>query len=126
MLPFMFATGIENSSPTIGNGRIRRDQMEECGHYRWWKTDFELVAQLGVHTLRYGVPLHRAWLAPDRYDWDFADLAFGELRRMAIEPSPRAIRGSACTHPSTRCTCAPSFPRCSAGGTNRCATSAPT
>jgi len=29
MLPFMFATGIENSAPTIAHGRIRRDQMEE-------------------------------------------------------------------------------------------------
>lgn len=86
MLPFMFATGIESSSPTIANGRIRRDQMEECGHYRHWKQDLELVAQLGIRTLRYGVPLHRTWLGPDRYDWEFADQAFGELRRLGIAP----------------------------------------
>ena len=30
---FMFATGIECSYPTIDNGRIRRDMLEECGHY---------------------------------------------------------------------------------------------
>jgi beta-glucosidase/6-phospho-beta-glucosidase/beta-galactosidase len=86
MPPFMFATGIENSAPTIGNGRIRRDQMEECGHYRQWQTDLGLVAQLGIHTLRYGVPLHRTWLGPGRYDWEFADQAFGELRRLGITP----------------------------------------
>ena len=86
MLPFMFATGIENSAPTIGNGTIRRDQMEECGHYRQWKTDLGLVAQLGIHTLRYGVPLYRTWLGPGRYDWEFADQAFGELRRLGITP----------------------------------------
>jgi beta-glucosidase/6-phospho-beta-glucosidase/beta-galactosidase len=86
MLPFMFATGIENSAPTIGNGRIRRDQMEECGHYRQWQTDLGLVAQLGIRTLRYGVPLHRTWLGPGRYDWEFADQAFGELRRLGIAP----------------------------------------
>jgi len=86
MLKFMFATGIENSAPTIGQGRIRRDQMAECGHYRQWKTDLGLVAQLGIRTLRYGVPLHRTWLGPDRYDWEFADQAFGKLRRLGIDP----------------------------------------
>jgi beta-glucosidase/6-phospho-beta-glucosidase/beta-galactosidase len=86
MPPFMFASGIENSSPTIGNGLIRRDQMEECGHYREWKTDFDLATQLGIRTLRYGVPLHRTWLGPGRYDWEFADQAYGELRRLGIEP----------------------------------------
>ena len=27
---FMFATGVENSSPTIGDGRVRIDEIEEC------------------------------------------------------------------------------------------------
>lgn len=31
---FMFATGIENSNPTIHNGRTRIDELEKCGHYR--------------------------------------------------------------------------------------------
>lgn len=86
MIPFTFATGIENSSPTIGNGRIRRDQMAECGHYEHWRTDFALVHQLGLRALRYGVPLYRVWLGPGRYDWEFSDLAFAELRRLGIEP----------------------------------------
>lgn len=83
---FLFASGIENSNPTIGHGRIRRDQMEECGHYTHWRTDFALAAGLGIRTLRYGVPLHRSWLAPQRYDWEFADQAFAELRRLGIAP----------------------------------------
>ena len=41
MTYFLFATGIENSNPTIsggpGGGRIRRDQMAECGHYARWR-----------------------------------------------------------------------------------------
>jgi beta-glucosidase/6-phospho-beta-glucosidase/beta-galactosidase len=86
MIPFTFATGIENSSPTIAHGKIRRDQMAECGHYEHWRLDFELVRQLGIRTLRYGVPLYRIWRGPGRYDWDFADLAFGELRRLGITP----------------------------------------
>jgi beta-glucosidase/6-phospho-beta-glucosidase/beta-galactosidase len=84
--PFMFASGVENSNPTIEHGKIRRDQMEECGHYTHWRTDFALASQLGIRVLRYGVPLHRSWLGPERYDWAFADQAFAELRRLGIEP----------------------------------------
>lgn len=85
-LPFMFATGVENSAPTIENGKLRRHLMAECGHYEHWKTDFARTAELGVRWLRYGVPLYRTWLGPGRYDWEFADLAFAELRRLGIEP----------------------------------------
>ena len=40
--PFMFATGIENSYPTIEwDGRtVRRDGMELSGHYDQWRHDF--------------------------------------------------------------------------------------
>ena len=83
---FMFATGVENSYPTINNGRTRIDEMEKCGHYRHWLTDFGLLEDLGVHFLRYGPPIHKTWLGPDRYDWEFPDLAFGELRRLDAVP----------------------------------------
>lgn len=83
---FIFATGIENSIPTIRNGRVRVDEMEKCGHYRHWRTDFELVQQLGVCFLRYGPPLHRTWLGPDRYDWAFADETFRDLEERDIVP----------------------------------------
>ena len=47
---FLFATGIECSYPTIkrkaGGGRLRRDQLEECGHYEHWKKDLALVKDL--------------------------------------------------------------------------------
>ena len=45
---FMFATGIENSYPTIllPNGSTKRiDEMEKTGHYKYWKKDFELVKE---------------------------------------------------------------------------------
>ena len=82
----MFATGIENSYPTIDNGRLRVDQMEKCGHYRHWRTDFDLLEDLNIHTLRYGPPIHKTWLGQGRYDWEFSDLTFGELRRRNIIP----------------------------------------
>ena len=57
MVPaFMFATGVENSNPTIHNGRTRVDEMDRCGHYQKWRVDFEKVEELGLCFLRYGIP----------------------------------------------------------------------
>ena len=83
---FMFATGIENSYPTINNGRTRVDEMEKCRHYDLWQTDFQLVEDLGIRFLRYGPPIHRTWLGPDRYDWTFADQTFADIYRRDIAP----------------------------------------
>ena len=83
---FMFATGIECSDPTIAHGRIRRDQLDECGHYRHWKKDLRLVKDLGLKVLRYGLPYHRTHLGPGRYDWSFADDVLREIKRLGITP----------------------------------------
>jgi beta-glucosidase len=83
---FMFATGIENSAPTIDNGRTRVDEMAKCGHYEHWRTDFELVRDLDISFLRYGPPIHTTFLGPGRYDWEFADLTFGYLNRHDVVP----------------------------------------
>ena len=85
-LGFMFATGIENSIPTIQNGTVRMDEFEKCGHYTYWKKDFELVKELGINFLRYGPPLHKTFLGKDKYDWSFADETFAEIRRLDIVP----------------------------------------
>ena len=83
---FMFATGIECSDPTIEHGTVRRDQLDECGHYRHWKQDLALVKDLGLKVLRYGLPYHRTHRAPSRYDWSFADEVMNEIRRLGITP----------------------------------------
>jgi beta-glucosidase/6-phospho-beta-glucosidase/beta-galactosidase len=82
----MFCPGIENSIPTINNGRTRVDQMEACFHYERWREDFDCVEDLGIQYLRYGPPLHRTFLAPGVYDWEFADLTLNELKRRDIIP----------------------------------------
>jgi beta-glucosidase len=82
---FMFATGVENSYPTIEGGR-RADEMEKCGHYAKWRQDFDCVEDLGIRFLRYGPPLHRTWLGDGRYDWSFADETFADLYRRRIMP----------------------------------------
>ncbi len=83
---FMFATGIECSYPTIDYGRTRRDQLEECGHYKHWKKDFKLVKELGLKVLRYGLPYYKIHLGPDKYDWDFADEVMDEMKHLEITP----------------------------------------
>jgi len=81
---FLFATGIENSYPTIAGGR-RIDQMEKCGHYQRWEEDFALVREMGCDALRYGPPYYRVHAAPDRFDWSTADDPMNRLRELGIE-----------------------------------------
>ncbi len=85
---FMFATGIENSYPTIlVDGKPHRvDEMERCGHYRRWRDDFALVKELGIEFLRYGPPYYHVHTGPDRYDWSFTDDTFNALSEMDIVP----------------------------------------
>lgn len=81
---FMFATGIENSYPVVGGKRV--DEMAKCGHYRHWRTDFDLVEELGIDFLRYGPPIHTTWLGDGKYDWSFADETMRDLFRRNIVP----------------------------------------
>lgn len=86
---FIFATGIENSYPTIQlpDGTIFRvDEMEKCGHYKYWKDDFRLVKELGIEFLRYGPPYYKTHTAPGKYDWSFTDETFVELKSLGITP----------------------------------------
>jgi beta-glucosidase len=85
MFTFAFATGIENSNPTIQDGQ-RVDELEKCGFYKHWKTDFQLVEEMGIQFLRYGPPIHKTWLGDGRYDWSFSDETFADLKRRNILP----------------------------------------
>jgi len=87
--PFMFATGIENSYPTItlpGGVRRRVDEMEKCCHYKHWQKDFELVNEMGIRFLRYGPPYYKVHTGPGQYDWSFTDDTFNSLREKNIVP----------------------------------------
>lgn len=86
---FMFATGMENSYPTIqlSSGKTKRvDEMEKTCHYERWEEDFELVKQLGIEFLRYGPPYYQSHVAPGTYDWSFADETFHRLKELHITP----------------------------------------
>jgi len=69
------------------NGQlIRRDLLEECWHYKYWKRDFELVKELGIPVLLYGLPNHLIYQGPGKFDWSFADEALAEMKRLGITP----------------------------------------
>ena len=83
-IPFFFATGIENSYPTLATG-ARIDQMAKSGHYTRWKEDFTLVRELGLNALRYGPAYYLTHVGPDRFDWDSCDEQMEYLRTSGIE-----------------------------------------
>jgi beta-glucosidase/6-phospho-beta-glucosidase/beta-galactosidase len=83
-VPFLFASGVENSYPTLVSG-VRVDEMEKCGHYGWWEEDFGLARELGLDALRYGPAYYRTHVAPGRFDWDSADAPMERLRSLGIE-----------------------------------------
>lgn len=86
---FMFATGIENSYPTIRlpDGSTKRvDEMEKTGHYQHWVKDFDLLKIVGIEFLRYGPPYYKTHVGPGQYDWDFTDATFARLHELNIIP----------------------------------------
>ncbi|WP_018616667.1 family 1 glycosylhydrolase [Segetibacter koreensis] len=86
---FIFATGIENSYPTIvlpDGTSMRVDEMKKARHYEMWKEDFDLVKELGIEFLRYGPPYYVTHVAPGEYDWSFADITFARLKELNIIP----------------------------------------
>src|SRR2546423_6977685 len=85
MADFMFATGIENSYPTIAGGQ-RVDEMEKCGHYERWQEDLALVREMGLRFLRWGPALYKVHTGPERYDWAWTDAVMAEMARLEIVP----------------------------------------
>lgn len=89
MAKFMFATGIENSYPTISlpNGdRKRVDEFAKTGHYERWRDDFALLNELGIDYLRYGPPYFSCHKGPGKYDWSFTAETFGALKEQGVTP----------------------------------------
>jgi len=84
----MFATGVENSYPTIEwKGKtIRQDELAKTKHYERWREDFQLLQELGIEYLRYGAPYYTAHTGPERYDWSFTDETFGALKTQKVTP----------------------------------------
>jgi beta-glucosidase len=71
---FLWAVGIENTFvPHTRAGHRRLDEYELMDHYRRWRQDIDLAADLGISAIRYGIPWYRVNPEPGRYDWSWTD-----------------------------------------------------
>ena len=89
MSEFMFATGIENSYPTIEwKGKtIRQDELAKTKHYERWRDDFRLAAGTGDSNISGTARrISRRIPVPDKYDWSFTDETFRALHEQKVTP----------------------------------------
>ncbi|MFN8619427.1 MAG: family 1 glycosylhydrolase [Chloroflexota bacterium] len=85
-LPFLLTTGIECSAPVIRGG-VRRDELLLTGHWDRVEEDLDLVRELGIDWLRYGIPFHVVAADPGGVlDWAWTDRAMLAMRDRGIEP----------------------------------------
>ncbi len=85
---FWWATGIEDTfitAPHPATGRTL-DEYDLTDHYRRWRSDLALMAELGVRVARYGVPWHRIQPAKDRWEWRHADEPLERMLELGVEP----------------------------------------
>jgi beta-glucosidase len=85
---FWWSTGIEDTfitAPHPATGRTL-DEYELTGHYERWRDDLDLVAELGVPCVRYGVPWHRVQPEPTTWDWTFVDATLERLLELGVSP----------------------------------------
>src|SRR5215207_389573 len=78
--PFTWATGIEDTFIQHARPRLRAlDEYELTQHYKLWESDIDLVAETGVHVVRWGIPWHIVQPAPGQWDWEWTDKALEHL-----------------------------------------------
>ena len=85
---FLWAVGIEDTfitSPWPATGRTL-DEYELTQHYKRWREDVDLFAELGVKFVRYGIPWHRVNPARGQWDWSFPDRSLSRLLDLGIDP----------------------------------------
>lgn len=75
--------GLECSVVRVGDDI--RNQIVETGH-RDRAFDLDLVAELGIKTLRYPILWETVSLSPDRDDWRWHDARLNQLRKLGISP----------------------------------------
>lgn len=82
---FVVATGIECSAPLVAGG-VRQDELVLTRHADRFAEDFAITAELGIRTIRYGIPFHVVAADADQLDWTWTDRALGSLRDAGLTP----------------------------------------
>ncbi|HJS51836.1 MAG TPA: family 1 glycosylhydrolase [Pyrinomonadaceae bacterium] len=71
---FLWAAGIENTFvPQVRSGHRALDEYELIGHYKHWREDLSLARELGLGSMRWGVPWYRVEPEPEKFDWSWTD-----------------------------------------------------
>jgi beta-glucosidase/6-phospho-beta-glucosidase/beta-galactosidase len=84
---FRWATGIEDTFiAQVEPGKRRLDEYELQQHYRFWREDLELTADIGFRTMRYGIPWYRVEPNEGRFDWAWTDGVIHHMFSLGIEP----------------------------------------
>jgi beta-glucosidase/6-phospho-beta-glucosidase/beta-galactosidase len=85
---FLWATGIEDTfitDPWPATGRTL-EEYELTQHYLFWREDFQRIAELGVNSVRYGIPWYRVNPHPGAFDWSWTDEIVPALIATGAEP----------------------------------------
>jgi beta-glucosidase/6-phospho-beta-glucosidase/beta-galactosidase len=85
---FHWLAGIEDTFITAPSPKTGRtlDEYALTQHYDRWREDLDLFAELGVRSVRYGIPWHRINPAPGRWDFAPADEPLERLLELGIQP----------------------------------------
>ena len=71
---FLWAAGIENTFvPQTRPGHRALDEYELMGHYENWRTDLTLASELGLNSMRWGVPWFKVEPERGKFDWSWTD-----------------------------------------------------
>ena len=71
---FLWAGGIEDTFvPQTRPGHRALDEYELMGHYEHWKEDIALTKDVGMNSLRWGVPWYKVEPEKGRFDWSWTD-----------------------------------------------------
>ena len=71
---FLWAAGIENTFvPQTRPGHRALDEYELMGHYNHWREDLGLARELGLNSMRWGVPWYRVEPESGKFDWSWTD-----------------------------------------------------
>lgn len=75
---FYWGVGVENcwipqADPVRDGNRRLLDVFLQMNHYKKWKEDLKLAADVGVDSIRYSVPWYKAEPKPGVYDWSWID-----------------------------------------------------
>ena len=85
--PLAWAAGIEDTFiAETGPGKRRLDEFELQQHYRLWREDLDLAADVGFSMIRYGIPWYRAEPEAGSFDWSFTDRVIPYMLERGLEP----------------------------------------